>query len=79
MKTVGLFSQDTRIYFVNDKLVIMKHPHNGGVLLCKRQPGEPTKDDWTEIAKALLTTNMKAKGEAYIREDGLWCCSVERR
>ena len=79
MKTVGLFKEDTRIYFVNDNFVVMKDPDNEGIALCKRHPGELTKEDYSEIVDILLKTGMKAKGNVHFREDGLWCCTVEGR
>jgi len=79
VKTVGLFNEDSRIYFIDDNYIIMDNPYDGGTVLCKRLPGEPAGEDWKAMAKALLTANMRAKGNAYIREDGLWCCLVEER
>lgn len=74
MKTVGLIDKDTHLYFINSEFVIMDDPCNGNTpTIVKRHKGEPTEEEWKKIKSALALVEMKLIGEAFTREDGLWC------
>jgi len=72
-KTVGLSEVDSRLYFINNRIVIMKDPESGIPTIVKRQPGPPTDEDWNEINKALALCSMELSGDGLHRKDGLWC------
>ena len=75
MKTVGLFEQDTHIYYTDTNFVVLENPYNGGrPIIVMRHPGIP---DMTVVYDILERVNMVLIGEPIIREDNLWYQEVK--
>ena len=75
LKTVGLFEEDTLIYYIDKDVVVANNPYNGGhptVFMLK--PGPPVQE---AVHKALKTVKMALTGEPQWRKDGLWYQEVK--
>lgn len=71
MTTVGLYDEDTRIYYMDERFVVLDPPgmHNTPLLI-KRTIGKPTHK---EVLDILRKVKMHPIGEGSFRSDGLWC------
>lgn len=75
MKTVGLYPEDTRIYYVSIDFVVMNNPYNGNKpTIIMRHPGSP---DMEVLQRLLDKLGFELVGQPWFREDGLWCCEVK--
>ncbi len=67
-KTVGLYTEDTRLYYIDKDFVVLDDPI-GVPTLIKRTPGDPTRMQVTEVLKA---AKMEVVAYAYHSQEGLW-------
>jgi len=75
MVSVGLFSSDSRLYYVDKNYAVMDNPcDNFSPTIVRRLAGEP---EAKEVAKILATLNMVLDGESFYRGDGLWCNKIK--
>lgn len=76
--TVGLFPQDTRLYYVDLDFAVINNPYNGGKpVILMRHRGVPSKTQWQAINKILRQLHMRLVGKSEFREDGLWYHEVK--
>lgn len=68
---VGLFNQDTRIYYVDKEYVVIDNPtDNFAPTIVHRTEGDPNPE---RVKTILALLGMMLDGEAFSRSDGLWC------
>lgn len=80
VKTVGLNTKDTLLYFVNNIFVVMDDPeidYRSPVVILRNHPGYPTEDEKREIKEGLKRIGMKLVGGSTFRKDGLWIHPVQ--
>ena len=74
VKTVGLFDEDARIYYVDHDFVVINNLYNGDrPIIIMRHLGTPSPE---RIEYILKEVNMKIVGKPFTRDDGLWTCEV---
>jgi len=70
----SLTEKNSRLYYVDKKVVIMDYPYNGTgpVIILRRPTDKPTGKDWKSLNKALNLCGMVLKGVPQVRSDGFW-------
>jgi len=80
MRTVGLYSTDTRIYYVDPTFTVVNDINNGGgPIIVKRTLGDPTQEELQTASGILKQLNMYPIGASSHRSDGLWYHQIEER
>lgn len=77
--TVGLYEVDSRMYYIDEYIVILDNPSNGIPTLVVRHPVKPRSEGASmhllemKMRRAMKEVGMVAVGEQYTRPDGLIC------
>lgn len=75
MKTVGLFEEDTQLYYVDYNFVVVDNPYDGRKpVIIMRHIGDP---NMKHVYTILKRVGMELVGQAVRREDGLWLQEVK--
>jgi len=82
VKTVGLYEVDSRIYYIDQTVVVIDNPDNliPTIIVRKNIDGCDiiTKDMlMMKVRKIVKDLGMKLVGEPYYRSDGLWSQELE--
>lgn len=68
---IGIIAKDCHIHYVDVNYAVIDNPHDDNTpTIVKREYGEP---DRKEVNRIVHKVGMTLNGEAFYREDGLWC------